>query len=223
MSIIRKYMRLKGYRFVRKDLEELCACMAEGITNKPVVTFYLESKYRDITKDGLEELFADTSIPSILHDLGIRCSATLPPSYEYRSASVSLSTGRSSLEVIGNDEVWVEGKSQQIRNFLRPREANIRHFLARFGGPIIWIVMVSISIVLFNLDKTTCGVAIMIIATLFTIASVVWEKCNVPLNVIHLRDIEENWFKRNASTFVAAAIGAILGAAVTFALTKLFQ
>jgi len=222
MSHILKYTKLKGYKLNRKDLDELGACIAEGITNKSDVTFSLTSGDRYITKEGLNELSADSSVPSILHDLNIICSATLAPLYEYRSATVHFSSGRTSIEVVGNDEIWVEGKSEQIKNFLRLRQASTRYFIARFGGLFLWSVMVAVAIVLVALVNKIVGVGFMILAAIFYILSCVCEKCNVSSNIIYLREVKENWFKRNASTLVAAAIGAIIGAVVMFVLTKLF-
>lgn len=222
MSHILKYTRLKGYKLNKKDLDELGACIAEGITNKSAITFSLTSGNRHITKEGLDELSADSSIPSILHDLSIICSAILAPLYEYRSATVHFSSGRASLEVVGNDEIWVEGKSEQIKNFLRLRQVSWRYFLAKFGGIIVWAVMAACSIVVFAFVNKWAGIGTMGLAVIIPILSIACEKCNVPLNVIYLRHVKESWFKRNASTLVAAAVGAIIGAVVMFGLTKLF-
>jgi hypothetical protein len=230
MSQITKSLNLSGYRLSKEDIEQLCECLAEGvmcerlgegITTKSDITLSFDLKDRVIRKDATEELFADTSIPPVLHNLHLSCSG-YSSSCGYRSVAVSLWEGKSSLQVVGNNEVWVEGKCQQIKNFLSPRESRVRHLFGRFGGFILYSLLITISLVLSTSGNTTAGGIVLMLGLVALIMFVILDLHIVPMNVIYLRDAKESWLKRNASTWLAYALAAAIGAIITFLLTKLF-
>lgn len=222
MSQITKSLSLSGYRLNKKDIEELCECITEGITSKSDITLSFELKDRDIRKEGLEELFADTSVPSVLHNLYLSCNGYSAASWGYRGVAVSLEARKSHLQVVGNDEIWVEGKCQQIRNFLSPRESKVRHLFASFGGLVLYFLLIIISLILSKSGNITAAGIVLLLGVVALIVFGILGLPMVPMNIMYLRDVKESWLKRNTSTLLAAAIGAAIGAIITFTLSKLF-
>lgn len=221
MSEIRKTIGLAAYKLDRTDIEELCEYLAEGITSKSDVTFYVNLNDREIRKDGTEELFGDPSIPPVVHNLNLSCGAYLAPSSEWRYAGLYLSEKESTLEVIGEDEIWVEGKCQRINNFLKRKASPAKYVVGFFGGTIVCILLAAIGWLLLASGITTAGLLLFALCIVTLIAFEIFGLRLVSINAVYLSEIKESWLKKNASTLVATVIGAAIGAVITFALTKL--
>jgi hypothetical protein len=222
MSEITKSVLLSGYRLNKKDLEQLCECVAEGITGKSDLTLSFKLKDREIRKDGTEQLFGDASIPPTLHNLTLVCSSPLSSSSGYRRVVLSLGEQHSSLYIVGDDEIWVEGKCQQIKNFLQHRVSKARRLLSEFGAAIVYTIYIAVFLLTFPFGNKTSRWMVLVFGALTLIVFGVLGQRIVHLNVIHLRYVRESWLKRNASTLLAAVLGAAIGAVITFALTKFF-
>lgn len=212
-SLITKTVVLGSYRLDEQAVRRLAELIKSG-TN--VLTPAINASHRgsEHIHLGVDAVLGDPSVPSVVYNMII---AANEPIVNVGKRTVLLTLKRndpSTLFVSGDDKVWVEGKSAQVREYLEDHKSKATYILRNYGQFLNSVVFLAMLAVLPSVPYLRHR--FIVVGVAFVLLTLLMYSWRLAANTkIFLREAKFAWYQRNEG-WLLVLLEVMLAAAIAF-------
>jgi hypothetical protein len=195
-ALITKTVVLGSYRLDDQSVRRLADLVKSG-TNVALPAINASYRGTEHIHIGVDNLLADPSVPNVVYDLVVAASE---PATNTGTSTVTLNlkkNDRNTLFISGYNQLWVEGKSAQIQDFLREHESKGAHILRSYGSNLnfmIFLVMLA-----FLPSISSLRHRLIVVAFVFGLLLLLMYSWRLAANTkVFLREDKAAWYQKNA-------------------------
>jgi hypothetical protein len=217
-ALITKTLNLGCYRLDKTELLNVVKAVHDG-TKVPEPLVGVTWNDHTVSRLGVQAIVEDADIPSVVRNLSV-----IVNEYNLNLGGKSIylylkDKDQSTLVVNGNEQIWVDGKVEQIKRALSHAEVKAVGYVRKYGPELNGLIFLALLAFLPSVDSVSHrGQIVVVTFVLLLLLLYAWR---LPSNTkVFIREPKPSWWQKHGSAFLLGLMSVCLSGLITFLIKK---
>ena len=217
-ALITKTLNLGCYRLDKTELVNIVKSVHDE-TKVPEPLVGVTWNDHTVVRLGVQAIIDDAEIPAVVRSLSVIVNEF---NLNLGGKSIYLylkDKEQSTLVVNGNEQIWVDGKVEQIKRALSHAEVKAIKYVRKYGPELNGIIFLALLAFLPSVDSVWHRVQIVVVTFLLLLSLLyAWR---LPSNTkVFIREPKPSWRQKHGSAFLLGLLNVALSGLIAFLIKK---